>query len=142
MANETNPAHEIMNAAFDAADRAYHVAVREATKGFATEACSRCGGKGEDFFCGPERAPGVCFKCGGSGRRIASRRDRNIATRLTKGLELVRLRACYVATREALKVAQAETPSTWATRSVVKELERKLAAYEKAGKELAAQVTS
>jgi hypothetical protein len=35
--------------------------------GRARKKCSRCAGEGFAYFCGPSRAPGVCFKCGGNG---------------------------------------------------------------------------
>lgn len=128
-----------MNEAIDAADREAHATTRAAVKGLARKDCSRCGGKGYDYFLGGSCAPGVCFKCGGSGWVYAGA-DKGVAAKRTLAIELVRLRACWAAVRDALAEAKAGTVTGWAARSGVRDLERKLVSYEKAGKDLAAEI--
>jgi hypothetical protein len=136
----TNTAHGKMNAAIEAADREASKAKKAAVSNVATKMCSRCGGKGSDYFFGGSRAPGVCFKCGGSGKVLVPGKAKKAATALQAQIELDRLRACWKAVRDALTEEKA-LPSTWATRASVSELERHLALYEKAGKELAAEIS-
>lgn len=129
---------EKMNEAIDSADREAAKANRAALKDLATKVCSRCGGKGYDYFFGGSRAPGQCFKCGGEGKVFVPGKAKKAATVLQAQIELVRLRACWKAVRVALTEAKAEALTGWADRHAVLGLERRLAGYEQAGKEQAA----
>jgi hypothetical protein len=131
---------ERMNEAIDVADREAAKASLSAVKGLSTHDCSRCGGKGYDFFMGGERSPGVCFKCGGSGKVFASSKTKKTAASRAAQIELVRLRTCWKAVRTALTqistLSPASGPDERTVRHTVARLERQLALYEKSGKEL------
>jgi len=127
--------YENLNVALDTADREASAEKMAAVRGLATKACSRCGGKGYGYFFGGNRAPGQCFKCGGVGKVFVSGRAKSAATAVQAQVELVRLRACWKAVRVALAATKALPPS-YASRSDISELERRLSGYEKAGKAL------
>jgi hypothetical protein len=100
---------ETMNAEIAAADKAAARAVRAAYAGRETKPCGRCNGKGYDFFCGGARAPGVCFRCAGTGTALARRADTAAVKAVEIEAELSRLRAVWAATVKAIKALDPAT---------------------------------
>lgn len=113
-----------------------------------TTKCPRCDGKGEAHFIGLDRAPGVCFRCGGSGDVPKPGKNASIAT--TYGLEatLARWRAMWKAYSELLPKLQAAAEKYaaeggargWRLRRLVEDCQRRMASVEVSGKSTRAEL--
>lgn len=110
--------------------------------------CPRCAGKGEAHFIGPDRAPGVCFRCGGTG--MVPKPGKNAAIAKTYGLNatLARYRAMWKAYSELLPKLQAAAekhtveagPRGWRFRRLVEDCQQRMASVEVSGKNARAEL--
>lgn len=65
--------------------------------------CPRCAGKGEAHFLGESTAPGVCFRCAGTGQVQTSRKAKKAHDIACAQARLTQARAHYVARRDYLR---------------------------------------
>lgn len=120
-----------------AADDAAKAARKAAAAKYPTEDCSRCGGKGWAQWLGTHAPPGPCFKCGGHGRQVKGRANQKALALECAAIEVDRLRRCWLAARDAVRVAEAAVaaePGRWHLAHSVKCAKETLARYEAAGK--------
>jgi hypothetical protein len=124
-----------LEAGLAAADREAREAYAAATRGVPHKECPRCDGKGHAFFLGGSRAPGVCFRCAGSGRVPAGRDAAKAVREAAARAETQRLARCRAAVAAALADAEGDLRaggSSWAVRAEIKGLAGRLASYDAA----------
>lgn len=110
-------------------------AARSARPKVPMKECSRCHGKGYDYFMGGSRAPGQCFKCWGAGEVVAGRKDAEMLAGLYARAEVERLRVLYRGFSLALAFTrEAERCGEFLARHDRETMERRLASIVEAGK--------
>lgn len=119
-----------------------HNNLKAAVKGIPATVCKRCSGKGYEFFMGSHNAPGVCFKCGGSGS-VFTGNAKKAADLACAKVEIERCRMMYRATVLAIAVAKVEEAEAvaagkpWLAFGLVKKYTQYQAAFVSAGKKAA-----
>lgn len=121
-----------------ALDKAYIQMLKDTTGHLPTEMCTRCAGKGYDYFLGTHSAPGQCFKCAGKGITV-KRKFVKEGQRLTKVADLWRYRCLYLILSGQLAKAKADTTTSghWSVAANIRPLERQVEDVIRVGKELA-----
>lgn len=80
---------------------------RDEARAVPTRPCGRCGGKGYAHFLGGSNAPGVCFLCGGDGKRPKSPEDARRLNLMAASIRLQFLRVLWVGYRDAFRILSA-----------------------------------